>query len=68
MPYGYTVHDLNFACPTILFLGADGDYCYEETDPAVCGACLAAQPAFAHIDIERLARAASRAARAGARS
>ena len=21
VPYGYTVHDLNFACPTILFLG-----------------------------------------------
>ena len=51
VPYGYTVHDLNFACPTILFLGADGDYCYEETDPAVCGACLSAQPAFAQIDI-----------------
>ena len=51
VPYGYTVHDLNFACPTILFLGADGDYCFEETDPVVCGACLAAQPAFAHIDI-----------------
>jgi len=51
VPYGYTVHDLNFACPTILFLGADGNYCYEETDPAVCSACLSAQPAFAHIDI-----------------
>ena len=51
LPYGYTVHDLSFACPTILFLGADGNYCYQETDPAVCGACLRAQPAFAHIDI-----------------
>jgi len=51
LPYGYTVHDLNFACPTILFLGADGNYCHEETDPDVCNACLAAQPAFAHIDI-----------------
>ena len=27
VPYGYTVHDLNFACPTITFLGADGMYC-----------------------------------------
>ena len=52
LPYGYTVHDLSFACPTILFLGADGNYCYQETDPAVCGACLRAQPTFAHIDIE----------------
>ena len=51
VPYGYTVHDLNFACPTILFLAADGNYCYEETAPDVCGACLAAQPAFAQIDI-----------------
>jgi glycosyltransferase involved in cell wall biosynthesis len=51
LPYGYTVHDLNFACPTILFLGADGNYCHEQTDPAVCGACLSAQPAFAHVDI-----------------
>ena len=24
VPYGYTVHDLNFACPTITFLDADG--------------------------------------------
>ena len=51
VPYGYTVHDLNFACPTILFLAADGNYCYEETDPAVCRACLSAQPAFAQVDI-----------------
>ena len=36
VPYGYTVHDLSFACPTILFLGADGNYCHEETDAAVC--------------------------------
>ncbi len=51
LPYGYTVHDLNFACPTILFLGADGNYCHQQTDPAVCNACLAAQPALAHIEI-----------------
>ena len=51
LPYGYTVHDLSFACPTILFLGADGNYCYQVTDPVVCAACLRAQPLFAHIDI-----------------
>lgn len=51
VPYGYTVHDLGFACPTLLFLGTDGDYCFEQTDAAVCGACLRAQPAFAGVDI-----------------
>ena len=51
VPYGYTVHDLSFACPTILFLGVDGHYCGQETDPTVCRACLHAQPSFAHIDI-----------------
>jgi len=51
VPYGYTVHDLGFACPTLLFLGADGNYCFEQTDPAVCGACLRAQPPFAGVDI-----------------
>ncbi len=52
VPYGYTVHDLSFACPTILFLGADGNYCHQQTDPAVCGRCLSGRPEFAHIDIE----------------
>src|SRR6185369_881583 len=51
VPYGYTVHDLSFACPTILFLGVDGKYCHQQTDPDVCQACLGAQPVFAHIDI-----------------
>ena len=51
VPYGYTVHDLNFACPTILFLGVDGNYCGQVTDPIECRACLRAQPAFAQIDI-----------------
>ncbi len=49
--YGYTVHDLSFACPTITFLDAGQTYCGGVTDPAVCNACLAAQPAFADIDI-----------------
>jgi GT2 family glycosyltransferase/glycosyltransferase involved in cell wall biosynthesis len=51
VPYGYTVHDLNFACPTITFHGADGMYCGAQTDPGVCGRCLAAQPAFRGVDI-----------------
>ncbi|HZQ60327.1 MAG TPA: glycosyltransferase [Casimicrobiaceae bacterium] len=51
LPYGYTVHDVNFGCPTITFLGRDGMYCGGETDPARCGACLAAQSSFAGIDI-----------------
>ena len=52
LPYGYTVHDLNFACPTITFLNAEQVYCGAVTDAAVCAACLAAQPAFAGIDID----------------
>lgn len=52
VPYGYTVHDLNFACPTITFLNAQHVYCGAVTDAAVCAACLAAQPAFAGADID----------------
>jgi GT2 family glycosyltransferase/glycosyltransferase involved in cell wall biosynthesis len=52
LPYGYTVHDLNFACPTITFLNAEQVYCGAVTDATVCAACLAAQPAFADVDIE----------------
>jgi len=51
IPYGYTVHDLNFACPTITFLDAQGKYCDAITDAAVCRACLAAQREFADVDI-----------------
>jgi glycosyltransferase involved in cell wall biosynthesis len=51
VPFGYTVHDFTFACPTILFLGVDGMYCGAQTDAAFCARCLAAQPAFAEIDI-----------------
>ena len=63
--YGYTVHDLNFACPTITFLGTDGMYCGAETDPLVCGRCLASQPEFAQVDIVAW-RASHRAMLAGA--
>jgi GT2 family glycosyltransferase len=51
IPYGYTVHDLNFACPTITFIDAGGRYCHGVTDVAACSACLAAQPEFAAVDI-----------------
>jgi len=51
VPYGYTVHDLNFACPTMLFLGVDGNYCGQVTDQNVCARCLRTQPAFAQVDI-----------------
>jgi glycosyltransferase involved in cell wall biosynthesis len=51
IPYGYTVHDLNFACPTITFIDAHGRYCHAVTDLAACTACLAAQPEFSGVDI-----------------
>jgi len=51
LPYGYTVHDLNFCCPTITFLGPDEMFCGVQTDAATCARCLAVQPAFAGIDI-----------------
>jgi GT2 family glycosyltransferase/glycosyltransferase involved in cell wall biosynthesis len=51
VPHGYTVHDLNFACPTITFLDSNDRYCGAETEVAVCQACLAGQRKFAHFDI-----------------
>jgi O-antigen biosynthesis protein len=52
VPYGYTVHDLNFACPTITFLEAGRLYCGAQTDVRRCAPCLAAQPEFAGINIQ----------------
>ena len=52
VPYGYTVHDLNFACPTITFLGPDQMFCGAVTDATVCAACLAKQSEYAAVDIE----------------
>jgi O-antigen biosynthesis protein len=52
VPYGYTVHDLNFACPTITFLDDRQLYCGGVTDNAVCSHCLALQPDFAGVDIQ----------------
>jgi GT2 family glycosyltransferase/glycosyltransferase involved in cell wall biosynthesis len=51
IPFGYTAHDLNFACPTITLQDASGWYCGGVTDVARCTRCLAAQPAFAGVDI-----------------
>jgi len=51
VPFGYTVHDLNFACPTITFLAADGMFCGGVTDVEVCTRCLRAQPMFPDADI-----------------
>ncbi len=51
LPFGYTVHDVNFGCPTITFLDASGRFCGGVTDTATCRRCLAAQPPFAGIDI-----------------
>ncbi|OGT03406.1 MAG: hypothetical protein A3F73_12575 [Gallionellales bacterium RIFCSPLOWO2_12_FULL_59_22] len=51
IPYGFTVHDLYMACPTVNLLGPDGDYCGAQTDLEHCSRCLAAQPDFAGIDI-----------------
>jgi GT2 family glycosyltransferase/glycosyltransferase involved in cell wall biosynthesis len=60
VPYGYTVHDLNFACPTITFLDAEGSYCGAITETDRCRLCLSGQREFAHVDIEAW-RAAHRA-------
>ena len=45
VPFGYTLHDLNFACPTITFLDPEGRYCGGVTDVRICQACVNAQRA-----------------------
>jgi GT2 family glycosyltransferase/glycosyltransferase involved in cell wall biosynthesis len=66
LPFGYTLHDLNFACPTITFLDPTGRYCGGVTDETTCRQCLRAQPDFGDIDIAawraRHARLVERAA------
>ena len=52
IPYGYTVHDLNFACPTVTLTRADGYFCGGVTDAAACTSCLAEQRLGA-VDIAR---------------
>ena len=51
VPFGYTLHDLNFACPTITFLDAQGRYCGGETDVRACQRCVNAQPPFVAVDV-----------------
>ena len=51
VPYGYTVHDFSFACPTITLRTVDGLFCGGVTDVAACTRCLDAQLAFRGIDI-----------------
>ena len=51
VPYGITIHDLWLACPTVTLTPADERFCGGVTDVAQCSRCLAAQPAFAGIDI-----------------
>ena len=66
LPFGYTLHDLNFACPAITFLGPDGRFCGGVTDVAVCQACVNAQPVLGEVDVgswrERHASLVARAA------
>lgn len=51
LPYGYTLHDLNFACPAITFVGPEGLYCGAPTDPARCNSCVTAQHRLPSFDI-----------------
>src|SRR5437764_7073981 len=51
-PYAYTVHDLNFACPTITCLGPDQMFCGGVNDRNVCKRCLQTQAEYASVDID----------------
>ena len=53
IPYGCTVHDLDFACPTITLHRADGFYCGAVTDVDICRTCLSGQKGLGEIDIAR---------------
>ena len=61
VPYGYTVHDLNFACPTITFL-ARRRHVLRRRDRRrrVCRAASPRSRAFAGVDIVRWRDAPSR--------
>ncbi len=60
VPFGYTLHDLNFACPTITFLDPEGRYCGGVTDVRICQACV--ERAAGHVR-RRRHRIVARAAR-----
>jgi GT2 family glycosyltransferase/glycosyltransferase involved in cell wall biosynthesis len=66
VPFVLTVHDLNFACPTITLHRPDGFFCGGVTDAAECGRCLRAQDGFESIDIERWRSRHAEVARAAA--
>jgi GT2 family glycosyltransferase/glycosyltransferase involved in cell wall biosynthesis len=51
IPVGYTIHDLNSACPTITMLHEGAMFCGGVTDAAACARCLERQAEFEHIDI-----------------
>ena len=51
VPYGVSVHDFYFACPTVNLLDAEGIYCGAETARSKCENCLKAQSHFSDIDV-----------------
>jgi GT2 family glycosyltransferase/glycosyltransferase involved in cell wall biosynthesis len=51
IPYGFTIHDLWLACPTVTLTDAGDRYCGGVTDLAVCTSCLAAMPSLSDVDI-----------------
>lgn len=51
VPYGVTLHDHYFVCPTIALLSSEGRYCGAPDDVAVCQRCLASQPLHAKVSI-----------------
>jgi glycosyltransferase involved in cell wall biosynthesis len=51
IPVGYTIHDLNSACPTITMLHEGAIFCGGITDAASCARCLERQAEYEHIDI-----------------
>ena len=51
IPYGITIHDLWFACPTTTLTRADDRFCGGVTDIETCTQCLSKRRAFEAIDI-----------------
>jgi GT2 family glycosyltransferase/glycosyltransferase involved in cell wall biosynthesis len=51
VPYGVTIHDLWFACPTTTLTRADDRFCGGVTDRNTCNECLRKRRAFEGIDI-----------------
>lgn len=51
IPYGFTIHDLWLACPTVTLTDAGDRYCDGVTDVTVCRRCLAAMPSLSDVDI-----------------